>query len=292
MAKTKFEQLSLLVLADTLAALPMEHMVRLALLGHERLRQTSCLKWVTDRMTNASFRTAFKAHQEGGVVAAAFSTNSFMKRVNGKVDISLNVSINDSELYRYLELAETVPGWLHFFFEVDLLETDRGVQKRMEKFTLAMQKLSKVTYISQNFKRMVPITPLILWFQEMVFEYRYYTDERRHAVFYRPSLLKGRHVVDLLNIFCWSSSVLEVDLNRIKTDAKKRARTLSDLDDGLWYYKWRGSALTLDHKDPCEDVELNFRIDLFEPMTYDDVDDDDDDSYSESDSDSDPDDDE
>ena len=26
----------------------------------------------------------------------------------------------------------------------------------------------------------------------------------------------------------------------------------------LWSYKWRGSALTLDHKVHCEDVELIF----------------------------------
>ena len=55
----------------------------------------------------------------------------------------------------------------------------------------------------------------------------------------------------------------------------------------MWYYKWRGSALTHDHKNHCEDGKLKFRVEFFEAMMYDDVDVDDDDSDSDDDDDDD-----
>ena len=64
--KTKFTELSSLVLVDTLAALPMAHVMRMARLGHDRLRHTCSLKWVTDRMTDVTFGEIVKAHQAGG----------------------------------------------------------------------------------------------------------------------------------------------------------------------------------------------------------------------------------
>ena len=71
MEEKKFEKLSSLVLVDVLAALPMEHVVRMARLGHERLRQTCSLKWVTDRMTDVSFGIVLKAYRARDAVAAA-----------------------------------------------------------------------------------------------------------------------------------------------------------------------------------------------------------------------------
>ena len=54
MLNTNFEKLSSLVLVDILAALPMEHVVRVARLGHENLRDACFLKWVKDRMTHVT----------------------------------------------------------------------------------------------------------------------------------------------------------------------------------------------------------------------------------------------
>ena len=56
--ETNFETLSQLVLVDVIASLPLEHVVRMACLGHDRLRQTSSLKWVADRMSEVNFITA------------------------------------------------------------------------------------------------------------------------------------------------------------------------------------------------------------------------------------------
>ena len=75
---------------DTLAAHPMEHVVRIARLGHERLRQTCSSKWVTDRMTEVTFGAIFRAHQAGGDVTEKFCTYSIKKRLNGKVVISMH----------------------------------------------------------------------------------------------------------------------------------------------------------------------------------------------------------
>ena len=63
MLDTKFCELSSLVLVDILAALPMERVVKIASLGHERLRQTCSLKWVKDRMTDVSFEEVLRAYQ-------------------------------------------------------------------------------------------------------------------------------------------------------------------------------------------------------------------------------------
>ena len=70
MLETKFCELSSLVLVDILAALPMEHVVRMARLGHERLRHTCSLKWVKDRMTDVTFEEVLRAYQLRGDIEA------------------------------------------------------------------------------------------------------------------------------------------------------------------------------------------------------------------------------
>ena len=70
--KTQFSELSTQVLTDTLAALPMEHVVRMAHLSHEKVRQTCSLKWVTDRMTDVILGAVVRAHQAKGDVAETF----------------------------------------------------------------------------------------------------------------------------------------------------------------------------------------------------------------------------
>ena len=77
----KFEWLSSLVLVDVLAALPMEHVVRMARLGHERLLHTASLKWVTNRMTDVSFGIILKTCRARDAVAAAFCTDSVLKKL-------------------------------------------------------------------------------------------------------------------------------------------------------------------------------------------------------------------
>ena len=88
--KAKFSELSSLVLVDTLAALPMEHVVRMARLGHERLRQTCSLKWVTDRMTDVSFSTVFKAYQARAPMTAVFLFELNPKETSRKSGLKLS----------------------------------------------------------------------------------------------------------------------------------------------------------------------------------------------------------
>ena len=91
---TKFCELSSLVLVDILAALPMEHVVRMARLGHERLRYTASLRWVIDRMANVSFKTIVKAQQARGDAAKTFCTNAMIKRLYGRIVVSEFDSVN------------------------------------------------------------------------------------------------------------------------------------------------------------------------------------------------------
>ena len=83
-----FSDLSSLVLVDTLAALPMEHVVRMARSGHDNLRLGCSLKWVTHRMTDVTFRDAVRAHRAEGDAVAAFCTKSVLKRLTGKIKMS------------------------------------------------------------------------------------------------------------------------------------------------------------------------------------------------------------
>ena len=88
--------LSQLVLVDILAALPMAHVVRVARLGHGRLRRTCSLKWVTDRMTDVNFEAAVSAHRAGAETRDVFCTESVLKRLHGRVTVSIDDLIKDT----------------------------------------------------------------------------------------------------------------------------------------------------------------------------------------------------
>ena len=117
MEKSAFGELSSLVLVDTLAALPMECVVRIARLGHERLRQTCLLKWVTDRMTDVTTKGVVRAQQAGGDVADVFSTNAVLKKLHGKVLLSSSNFESPGQIEAFLETAGKVPGKIHICTE-------------------------------------------------------------------------------------------------------------------------------------------------------------------------------
>ena len=108
--KTQFSELSSLVLVDILAALPMEDVVRMARLCHERLRQTFSLKWVTDRMTDVTLRAVVRAFQAGVDTAKTFCTDSIKKRLNGKVVITSTDAEQPSFMNACVEIASKLPG--------------------------------------------------------------------------------------------------------------------------------------------------------------------------------------
>ena len=51
----------------------------------------------------------------------------------------------------------------------------------------------------------------------------YCTDERCRTVIYRPALLKGWHIVDVLRAICGPADVSEAELNRVRWEATEGA---------------------------------------------------------------------
>ena len=89
MTISTFDGLSSLVLVDVAAAVPMEHVLRMARLGNSKFRQTCRLKWVTGRMTNVTFECLVRASLAGREFVDAFCTQIIMKILHGKVTIDV-----------------------------------------------------------------------------------------------------------------------------------------------------------------------------------------------------------
>ena len=256
--KTKLEELSSLVLVDTLAALPREHVVRLAALGHERLRQLCSLKWVKERMTDDFF----------GVV---------MKKLNGKVSMVLDYHVNESKVYAALKLAKQATGVLHLWIRHrgSLYNDEPGELERMIQKFIKSNKISNLKYVSQCLLRGYGIN-VIQNFPEMVFDYQWILLKdcpltTWNTVYYRPALLNGRHIVDVLRAVCGLVDVSEAEMDRIKQQANewaKRYRGRSHLWrmrmpwnkrwEGVWRTSWEANTVTLHLKDLTPLIDFQY----------------------------------
>ena len=221
-AATKFEHLSQLVLVDILASLPMEHVVRMARLGHERLRQTCSLKWVTQRMTDVTFMAMFEASLEGGEVATAFCTESVMKRLNGTIEV-VNSDFTDGNcLDAYIELATQVPGRLLLCLQIDEHYEDCN---QCESFITTMKKLTNLTYVLANMFVLDGYSDFIDKSPNMIFEYQYYIDKSKdfQAIAYWPTLTNGRNIVDVLRAVCGPTVFEETKVEDSRKQATENA---------------------------------------------------------------------
>ena len=214
------------MLVDVVAALPMEHVVRMARLGHERLCQACSLKWVTDRMKNVTFRQIVRAHQAGGDVAETFCTNSITKRLKGKMEMT-NIDLRSP---RYVDactkISKTIQGRLHFSLE----GYDSGA------IPYNVMALRPLTYVSQCVKRDFLGFSAMGIFPEILFNYIYYPKTARHYVSYRPALLNGRHVVDVLRAVCGPADVSEAELDRVRREGREEWGS-------VWRTTWWGKRI-------------------------------------------------
>ena len=237
--KAKFDELSQLVLVDVLAALPMEHVVRVVHLGHERLRQTCSLKWVTKGVTNVTFDAVVRAQKAGIEVAETFCSNSIMKRLMGKIMISSTHTDNQSYRKAFQEISSQVPGRLLLCIKID--PSNEG--------TNFIQELNNSTYCGYSLKRNAEAVNALTG-PPGLFEYRHRLDTEGHFVRYRPELLNGRHIVDVLRAVCGPADVSKAELDRVKKEATEKA-VLGNWEgveiegwEGVWRTKWRGGAIT------------------------------------------------
>ena len=208
MKDPRFEGLSSLVVVDVLAALPMAHVMRLALLGHERLRQTARLKWVTDRMTDVTFGALLRARQK----APEFYLKSIIKRLNGKVDIKLPKFKNLVYLDKCLEIVEQLSGGLYIHIDFTQWKWQKE-QMGIDKLKIALKKLSNVIYVRHTSINYFDIR-LISVSSNWVFELTIVPIDKRCWVNYRPALLNGRDLADVLRAVCDPAHVSETMLRR------------------------------------------------------------------------------
>ena len=237
-----FSELSLLVLVDTLAALPMEYVVRFARLSNERLRQTCSLKWVTDRMTDVTFRTIVKAYEAGGDVGATFCTDSIMKKLKGRIMMSCCDFENAAYTEACLNIVERVPGRLRIITE-GFAYGESEKQQRLRIFKSTLEALTNIKYLSNTLKGSASLGLSFEACPGMVFDYEYDSDELRHSVFYRPSLLNGRHIVDVVRVVCGLADVSEAELDRSRREATKWATKMFHQAGG-WHTMWHGAVVT------------------------------------------------
>ena len=240
-----FGNLTTLVLVEILAALPMEHVVRMARLGHERLRQACSLKWVTDRMTDVTFGTIVRAHLMGGDVAAAFCTKHLMKRLNGRVTVTgygwSNAYFGDA----CVEMAKQVPGKIHLSRKTTECRDSENID-RFHDLVEDITEQMKPSYASEMTDQL-SIDYTISDLPTLVFEYVYSSYVEQRCVYYRPALLNGRHIVDVLRAVCGPADVNEAELDRVRREATEKARDVSGLGekfDGVWSTWWCGAVVT------------------------------------------------
>ena len=207
MARTGFEALSQLVLVDILAALPMEHVVRVARLGHQRLRQTCSLKWVTDRMSDVSFEKAVHTHQTAPEMRPVFCTDSIVKRLRGRVVI--RVDLLKLKAYRdaCVELANKVVGkWLLFMTDPKT-SPHRERSENLSSFIESLKSRNNIIYTVLSCYSIYNIgarTNLPC----LIFEYSYDNLNDEMAI-YRPSRLNERHIIDVIRAV-WPKSPLDI----------------------------------------------------------------------------------
>ena len=79
----------------------------------------------------------------------------------------------------------------------------------------------------------------------MVFDCHYYPDEGDHSVLYRPALLNGRHVVDVLRAVCRPADVSEAERDRIRREATREGVVYEEGWEDVWGTLWQSAALTM-----------------------------------------------
>ena len=242
MARTGFEALSQLALVDILAALPIEHVVRVARLGHERLRQICSLKWVTDRMSDVNFERIVHAHQTAPEMRPVFCTDSIVKRLRGRVVIRVDLLKQKAYRDACVELANKVVGrWLLFMTDPET-SSHRERSENLSSFVESLKSRNNIIYTilsSYSISNIGTRTSM----PSLIFEYSYDNLNDQNAI-YRPSRLNGRHIVDVVRAVWSKSPIYECRrLEYVRTVATSRARQWTPygvraLNHEEWYTEW------------------------------------------------------
>ena len=260
--KTGFKGLSLLVRVDVLAALPSDVLLKVARCGNTTLRQTCSLKWVMDRMIDdlnfmtdkleyILFSTFVDAFLIGGDIEASFCKGSIMKRVRGFIDVQSIEQRRGTNTFgtTYLsivgKLLKKVPGPLFVTWM-----TDDVADSELELYFNNAVVAPKVFYVWEFTTVQKPMPSLIGVASNLIFYYvikesaRFnlvYYPPKLHSVYYRPALLNGRHIIDVVRTVCklGDHRDKEEELQRVRRDVTASAEEVEGYR-GLWRASWSG----------------------------------------------------
>ena len=106
-----------------------------------------------------------------------------------------------------------------------------------------MMTQTNLSYISNIFEPDTFPLSLMSRSPKMVFSYGYISNERLHYVVYRPALLNGRHIVDVLRAVCEPADFSEAELDHVRRIATEGAGRVLAFSwgrgwDGLWRARW------------------------------------------------------
>ena len=129
-------------------------------------------------------------------MAATFCTSSKLKRSDGRIEICscTNDFENTEFIDSCLELAIDVTGNLYFHTKCTSCTSDVA-RWNIKKVRASLSTNAHLTYaLHHNILNVTEHSP------EKVFENHYSTCHK--YIYYRPALLNGRHVVDVLRTIC------------------------------------------------------------------------------------------
>ena len=130
----------------------MEHVVRVARLGHDRLRQTCFLKWVADRMT-VSFQAVVHAHRNTPEIRGMFCTDSITKILHGRVVIAANLLIHKSYSDACIKLVNVISGRLLLYIEQERPMSWMKLNAYIDRFVDSLHASENLLYIIDNWRR-------------------------------------------------------------------------------------------------------------------------------------------
>ena len=187
-------------------------------------------------------RDAPAAHQADENMANTFSTHSVMMRLNGL----------DGYLDDCLERINRVTGTLLFCSDGIPFEKSFETESKIWMFWASLSGFTNIKYASYTISPNAHPPPyMINRCPQMVFEYEYYPANGEHWVQYRPTLLNGRHIVDVVRAVCGPADISEAELDIIRTEATQMADYLSAEVwgevaeyEGVWHTSWFSNSIT------------------------------------------------
>ena len=242
MAQTTFNTLSHLVLVDIMASLPLDQVIRMFSLGRRELRRVCSLKWVLRRMTNVTFSTltryVYINKPRGDSLKRVFSKKVVLRRLHGYVQIDFELLCRGyypSYFDHCVDLLNRIPGRHLLDFRTSEVEIDYEIEGCLtDRLIKGMDEPEKIAYIVydgyESYYGMNRLPNLVLTYDHDI-------HLGSHSVEYRISLLKGRHVLDVLravnerNLKYINDKPWEVVRKEVEENAKEGCI-------GVWNTRW------------------------------------------------------